>query len=103
MIPRDHPLSFGKILEIIRGKMKKLLIFVAVAVVLAFAFSAIVRSSDNAIDKTGDWIATVGKQDPEKSVILMRRQADRAAHRTAKALEETGRDVKKSMAGTFNK
>lgn len=83
--------------------MKKLIMFVAIAIVLAFAISAVTRSSDSAIDKTGDWMATIGKEDPEKSMILMRRQADRAAQRTGKAMHETGRDVKKSMAEAWGK
>ena len=62
--------------------MKRYVALMVAVVFVAMSFVAMpVYAQDNVLDRIGDWWATRGKQDPEKSIILMQRRSDRAAKR----------------------
>ena len=79
----------------------------ALAVALLFIAMSLVAmpvyAQDNVIDKAGDWIATRGKQEPEKSLILAQRRSDRAAKRAEKAMRKQSKEMEKSMKNVFGK
>ena len=81
--------------------------WIALAVAVLFIAMSLVATpvyaQDNAIDKTGDWFATRGKQEPEKSLILAQRRADRAAKRAEKAMRKQSKEMEKSMKNAFGK
>ena len=54
------------------------------------------HASDNAIfNRVGDWFATRGKSEPEKSAILAERKAKRAVDRAQKELEKRNKELAK--------
>ena len=62
-----------------------------------------VYAEGNPIDKAGDWFATRGKQEPEKSMILAQRQAAREAKKAQKAMEKQSKQMEKNMNKAFGK
>ncbi|MCM8791484.1 MAG: hypothetical protein NC938_07365 [Candidatus Omnitrophica bacterium] len=78
-------------------------LFVAI-VFIAISFVAIpVYAQDNALDRIGDWWATRGKQEPEKSMILMKRKSEREAKRFGKNMEKQAAKMQKGFKGAFGK
>lgn len=84
--------------------MKRYITVVVLAVFIAMSFCAMpVYAQDNVIDKAGDWMATRGKQEPEKSMILAQRKTERAAKRAQKQMQKQSRQMEKSMKNAFGK
>ena len=84
--------------------MKRYAALILVVLFLVLSVTAMpVYAQDNVIDKTGDWFATKGKEEPEKSLILAQRRADRAAKRADKAMRKQSRQMEKSMKETFGR
>lgn len=84
--------------------MKRCAALILVVLFLALSVTAApVYAQDNVIDKAGDWWATRGKEEPEKSLILAQRRADRAAKRADKAMRKHSRQMEKSMKETFGR
>ncbi len=82
--------------------MKKYIAIVVLSIfVIGSLFAMPVYAQDNVIDKIGDWAATVGKDEPQKSMILSQRRADRAAKRAQKELEKTSKQAAKSAKNIF--
>ena len=58
------------------------------------------NASDTAIDRVGDWLATVGKSGTEKDAALAQRKAERAAKRAQqmarKQAKQAGREMSKA-------
>ncbi|MBN1526593.1 MAG: hypothetical protein JW919_03295 [Candidatus Omnitrophica bacterium] len=82
--------------------MKRLTALVVVAVFIAMSLVATpVYADDSVIDKVGDWWATRGKQDPEKSMILTQRRMERAAKKADKEMKKSSKEMGKSMKNVF--
>lgn len=69
--------------------------------------------ADNVVDNVGDWMATIGKKDLEKQVILTQRkakreaaraqkEAERQAKQASKQMDRVGKDLKKGLEGLTN-
>ena len=85
----------------IMGSVLLLIAFLAVPAVL---FAENGYSGDTAIEKMGDWFATVGKSQDEKDRILLERHTDRMARkikdsmkRGVKEMEKFGKDMEKAL------
>ncbi len=90
---------------------KRLLLSFLLAVLFAAAplmtgqvWAEVQEYQDNAFDKMGDWMATLGKQSPEKESILAQRKADRLARhaqkeaeKVAQEAEQTGQEAQKKL------
>lgn len=84
--------------------MKRYIAAVALVVFIAASLFAVpVYADDSIFDKIGDWIATRGKEDPEKSLIITKRQAERAAKRAEKELQKRSEEMSKGMKKAFGK
>jgi hypothetical protein len=86
--------------------MKKLLALMVITVfamssIAVFAEQAFAAGGDNAIDKVGDWWATRGKEEPQKSMILAQRQSERAAKRAQQEMKKAGKEMNKSLKKAF--
>ena len=82
--------------------MRRFITLTVALVALAMALTAIpVYAEDNVIDKVGDWWSTRGKQEPEKSLILTQRKAERTAKRAEKELQKSSKEMQKSMKKAF--
>ena len=82
--------------------MKRLMALVVAVVFIAMSLAAMpVYADDNVIDKAGDWWATRGKQEPEKSMILAQRKMERAAKRAEKEMKKSSKEMGKSMKNVF--
>jgi hypothetical protein len=73
----------------------------AVSSMTIFVDMAQAAGGDNIIDKAGDWLATRGKEEPQKSMILAQRQAERAAKRAQQDMKKAGKDMNKSLKKAF--
>jgi len=84
--------------------MKKSIAFlVAVLFIALSAFPVPVFAQDNAFDRMGDWMATVGKKEPEMTMILTQRRAARATERAEKTMKEQSKKLEKGMKDMFGK
>jgi len=84
--------------------MKKSMALLVAVMFLAMSFVCVpVYAGDNIIDKTGDWWATRGKSEPEKSLILTQRQTERAAKRAEKEMKKASHQMQKDMKKTWGK
>lgn len=84
--------------------MKRYVAAVVVVVFLALSFMAMpVYAEDNVLDKVGDWWATRGKGDLEKSMILTQRRAERAAKRAEKEMKKASEEMNKDMKKAFGR
>jgi cytochrome c-type biogenesis protein CcmH/NrfG len=82
--------------------MKRLMALAVVVVFIAMSLVAMpVYADDNVLDKAGDWWATRGKQEPEKSMILAQRKMERAAKRAEKEMKKSSKEMGKSMKNVF--
>ena len=54
-------------------------------------------SQNSAIDKIGDWWATMGKSDTDKQMILADRCTKRVLRHTQHELEESNREARKQI------
>ena len=78
--------------------MKKFVCAMVAVVFLAMSVMCVpVYAGDNIIDKAGDWWATRGKKDPEKSLIIAHRQSLRAAKRAEKEMKKASQQMQKDM------
>lgn len=76
--------------------MKKHVAIVVLVVFVAMSLCAVpVYAQDNIVDKVGDWAATRGLREPEKSMVLSQRKADRAAKRAEKELRKQSKKMEK--------
>lgn len=67
---------------------------VAIVLILAASLAAATPVyADTMIHRIGDWFATVGRPQDEKSMILAQRRAERAAKEASQALGQVARDV----------
>ena len=53
--------------------------------------------NDTAVDRVGDWFATVGKSGIDKDSILAQRRAERAAKRAQQAMEQHAKQAEQQM------
>jgi len=84
--------------------MKKYVAVVVAAVFLVLSLACVpVYANDNVIDKTGDWWATRGKQEPEKGLILAQRRAERAAKKADKEMKKATKNMQKDMKKAWGK
>lgn len=84
--------------------MRKLVAGAVAAIFIAVSLFAMpVYADDNILDKAGDWWATRGKEDPEKSMILTQRRMERAAKRAEKEMKKSSKQMEKDMKGIFGK
>lgn len=72
--------------------MKKIGLWL-VALAISFSLMGCDACKENLLDKTGDWVATIGKDGMEKEKVL----AERKAKRAAKCAEQKGAEMKKKM------
>jgi len=76
--------------------MKTLTTTVVLAVFILMSLCAMpVYAEDNLLDKIGDWAATRGKKEPEKSLMLAKRKAERAAKRLENELKKQAKKLNK--------
>lgn len=84
--------------------MKKMVFAIMAVIFLAMSVMCMpVYAGDNVIDKAGDWWATRGKEDPEKSIILAQRQSARAAKRAEKEMKKASQQMQKDMKKAWGK
>jgi len=84
--------------------MKRYIVIIVLAVFVAASFCAMpVYAQDNVIDKVGDWVATRGKNEPEKSMILAQRKSERAAKRAEKEMGKQSKQMEKGMKNAFGR
>ena len=84
--------------------MNKNVVRLAATVFLAILIFVVpVHAQDTVFDKVSDWWATIGKEEPEKSLILAERRTERAAKRAGKAVREQAKQLDKSMKNIFGK
>lgn len=84
--------------------MKKHVALLVAVIFLAMSFMCVpVYAGDSIIDKAGDWWATRGRQEPEKSLILTQRQTERAAKRAEKEMKKASHQMKKDMNKAWGK
>jgi hypothetical protein len=74
----------------------------AIAIALALAGGTTASAAqavgdDTAIDRMGDWFATLGKEPAEKEVILAKRRAERNLKRTGEAAREGAQEAGESL------
>ena len=82
--------------------MKRYIAAVVAVVFLALSLMAMpVYAEDNVLDKVGDWWATRGKQEPEKSLILTQRKSERAAKRAEQEMKKASEQMQKGMKKAF--
>ena len=88
--------------------MKRL---VTAAIVLSLMFSAVpmnlcyagTQYQENAVDKAGDWFATLGKKNLERDRILAQRRAERMARHTEREARKVQREAEKARADAQKK
>lgn len=84
--------------------MKRFVIITVLVLFVAMSlFSMPVYAQDNVLDKIGDWAATRGKNEPEKSMILAKRRAERAAKRAEKEMRKQSKKMEKGMKDAFGR
>jgi hypothetical protein len=84
--------------------MKKYVAAVVAVVFLALSIMCVpVYADDNVIEKTADWWATRGKQEPEKSMILAQRRTERAAKKADKEMKKAAKSMQKDMKKAWGK
>ena len=84
--------------------MKKYVAAIVVVIFLALSVMCVpVYANDNIIDKAGDWWATRGKQEPEKSMILAHRRTERAAKQADKEMKKAAKNTEKDMKNAWGK
>lgn len=76
--------------------MKKFIAAAVAVVFIALSIACVPVYAESIFDKAGDWWATRGKQDPEKSMILAQRQSQRAAKRAQKEMQKASKQMEKS-------
>ena len=84
--------------------MKRYMAIIVVAVFVVMSFCAVpVYAQDNVIDKVGDWASTIGKKEPEKSMILAQRKTERAAKKAEKEMRKQSKKMEKGMKDAFGR
>jgi hypothetical protein len=87
-----------------RCDMKKVIALAVALVFIAISLFAVpVYAEDNVFDKVGDWWATIGKDEPQKSMILTQRKAERAANRAGKEMEKSAQHMEKGIKDIIGK
>lgn len=76
--------------------MKKFIAAAVAVVFLALSIACVPVYAESIFDKAGDWWATRGKSEPEKSLILAQRQSSRAAKRAENELRKASKQMEKS-------
>ncbi|MBI4342791.1 MAG: hypothetical protein HY599_05440 [Candidatus Omnitrophica bacterium] len=56
-------------------------------------------AGENIMTKTGDWFATMGKSETERTAVLAQRRAARAARQAQHEAEKSAKKAEKSMQG----
>lgn len=78
--------------------MKKVAVFVLLGALLVSAPAAYAAPADDtAVEKVGDWLATVGKSSDEKDAIIAQRRAERAAKKMQKEMNRQSKKAGKEM------
>ncbi len=84
--------------------MKYFLVFFLVLTVVFLSVPMVYAADeDTAIDKMGDWMATIGKSGLEKDQMLAERKAARTAKRLEQQTKKAAKEAEKSAAETQKK